>query len=99
MTSGPRAALSGDFATLQQLMDAVAVALGDREAYVDGDQRVTFGEWLTYNPPKKGGKPNVSFNKLGGKTVRETKCKAATGPHCKKKRIEGSPVCPHCGQP
>jgi TM2 domain-containing membrane protein YozV len=20
-------------------------------------------------------------------------------PHCKKKRIEGSPVCPHCGQP
>jgi acyl-CoA synthetase (AMP-forming)/AMP-acid ligase II len=27
-------------------MDAVAVALGDREAYVDGDQRVTFGEWL-----------------------------------------------------
>ena len=28
-------------------MDAVAVELGDREAYVDGDQRVTFGEWLT----------------------------------------------------
>src|SRR6201996_7955997 len=27
-------------------MDAVAVALGGREAYVDGDQRVTFGEWL-----------------------------------------------------
>lgn len=22
-----------------------------------------------------------------------------TCPHCKKKRIEGSPVCPHCGQP
>ena len=46
MTSGARAALSGEFATVQQLMDAVAVALGDREAYVDGDQRVTFGEWL-----------------------------------------------------
>jgi acyl-CoA synthetase (AMP-forming)/AMP-acid ligase II len=45
--SGPRAALSGDFATLPQLMDAVAVALADREAYVDGGQRVTFGEWLT----------------------------------------------------
>ena len=46
MTSGSRAALSGEFATVQQLMDAVAVAFGDREAYVDGDQRVTFGEWL-----------------------------------------------------
>jgi acyl-CoA synthetase (AMP-forming)/AMP-acid ligase II len=39
--------MSGDFTTLPQLMDAVAVALGDREAYVDGGQRVTFGEWLT----------------------------------------------------
>src|SRR6204780_5561169 len=37
--------MSGDFTTLPQLMDAVAVALGDREAYVDGGQRVTFGEW------------------------------------------------------
>ena len=46
MTSGSQAALSGEFATVQQLMDAVAVELGDREAYVDGDQRVTFGEWL-----------------------------------------------------
>ena len=46
MISGARAALSGEFSTVQQLMDAVAVALGDREAYVDGDQRVTFGEWL-----------------------------------------------------
>ncbi len=36
---------------------------------------VTFGEWLTYNPPKKGGHPNVHFNKLGGKTVRKTKGK------------------------
>ena len=31
---------------MQQLMDAVAAAFGDREAYVEGDQRVTFGEWL-----------------------------------------------------
>ncbi len=30
---------------------------------------VTFGEWLTYNPPKKGGHPNVSFNHLGGVSV------------------------------
>jgi hypothetical protein len=45
---------------------------------------VTFGEWLTYNPPKKGGKPDVSFNKLGGTAVRDSKCKGATGPHCKK---------------
>jgi acyl-CoA synthetase (AMP-forming)/AMP-acid ligase II len=46
VTSGSRSALSGDFATLPELMDAVALALGDREAYVDGDQRVTFAEWL-----------------------------------------------------
>ena len=30
---------------------------------------VTFGEWLTYNPPKKGGKPNENFAKSGGKIV------------------------------
>ena len=46
MTSEPRAALSGESATVQQLMDAVAAAWGDREAYVEGGQRVTFGEWL-----------------------------------------------------
>jgi len=46
LTNAPRAALSGDFTTLPQLMDAVAAALADREAYVDGDQRVTFGQWL-----------------------------------------------------
>jgi len=27
-------------------MDEVAATFGDREAYVEGDQRVTFGEWL-----------------------------------------------------
>jgi hypothetical protein len=31
---------------------------------------VTFGEWLSYNPPKIGGRPSVSFNKLGGTVVR-----------------------------
>ena len=46
MTSEAQAALNGESATVQQLMDAVAAALGDREAYVEGDQRVTFGEWL-----------------------------------------------------
>jgi acyl-CoA synthetase (AMP-forming)/AMP-acid ligase II len=47
VTSGSQAGLSGEFATVQQLMDAVAATLGDREAYVDAGQRVTFGEWLT----------------------------------------------------
>jgi hypothetical protein len=32
---------------------------------------VTFGEWLTYQKPKVGGKPNVAFNKLGGRTVKK----------------------------
>jgi Phosphodiester glycosidase len=34
---------------------------------------VTFGEWLTYQKPKRGGKPNVAFNKLGGRTVKKKK--------------------------
>jgi hypothetical protein len=34
---------------------------------------VTFGEWLTYQPPKKGGKPDVAFNKLGGRAVHKKK--------------------------
>jgi len=34
---------------------------------------VTFGEWLTYNPPKKGGKPDFAFNKQGGQVVRKKK--------------------------
>jgi acyl-CoA synthetase (AMP-forming)/AMP-acid ligase II len=42
----PEAALNGESVTVQQLMDAVTDAFGDREAYVEGDQRVTFGEWL-----------------------------------------------------
>ncbi len=34
---------------------------------------VTFGEWLTYSPPKAGGKPDVSFKKLGGQVVHKKK--------------------------
>ena len=34
---------------------------------------VTFGEWLTYNKPKTGGKPAVSFKKLGGQVVHKKK--------------------------
>jgi len=34
---------------------------------------VTFGEWLTYSPPKKGGTVNVHFNKLGGNVVHKQK--------------------------
>jgi hypothetical protein len=34
---------------------------------------VTFGEWLTYSKPKTGGKPNVSFKKLGGQVVHKKK--------------------------
>src|SRR5262249_41657111 len=40
---------------------------------------VTFGEWLTYSPPKKGGRPDVHFNQLGGKTVGKTKGKKHHG--------------------
>lgn len=40
---------------------------------------VTFGEWLTYSPPKKGGNPGVSFNKLGGKAVSKPACGAKKG--------------------
>jgi acyl-CoA synthetase (AMP-forming)/AMP-acid ligase II len=46
VTSVPRAVLSGESATVQELMDAVTGAFGDREAYVEGDRRVTFGQWL-----------------------------------------------------
>jgi hypothetical protein len=34
---------------------------------------VTFGEWLTYSPPKKGGKPNTDFAKSGGRIVHKKK--------------------------
>jgi hypothetical protein len=34
---------------------------------------VTFGEWLTYNPPTKGGMPAINFNKQGGSTYHKEK--------------------------
>ena len=34
---------------------------------------VTFGEWITYSKPKTGGKPDVSFKKLGGQVVHKKK--------------------------
>jgi len=34
---------------------------------------VTFGEWLTYQKPKQGGVPGVSFKKLGGQAVHKKK--------------------------
>jgi hypothetical protein len=34
---------------------------------------VTFGEWLSYNPPKKGGAPSARLNKLGGTIVHKQK--------------------------
>jgi acyl-CoA synthetase (AMP-forming)/AMP-acid ligase II len=39
-------ALTGEFATIRQLMDAAVTAFGDREAYVDGGQRITFAQWM-----------------------------------------------------
>jgi acyl-CoA synthetase (AMP-forming)/AMP-acid ligase II len=38
--------LRGDFNTLGDAMDAAREQFRDREAYVEGDRRVTFGEWL-----------------------------------------------------
>ena len=43
--SGP-AAVSGEFPVLPELMDAAAAQIGAREAYVDGERRVTFAEWM-----------------------------------------------------
>jgi hypothetical protein len=39
----------------------------------DMNALVTFGEWLSYNPPKKGGNPDVSFKRLGGQVVHKKK--------------------------
>lgn len=43
MTEPP---LRGRHATLADALDAAAEQLADHEAYVEGDRRVTFGEWL-----------------------------------------------------
>jgi acyl-CoA synthetase (AMP-forming)/AMP-acid ligase II len=42
----PVSALTGEFETIRQVMDAAVAAFGDREAYVEGDRRVTFAEWM-----------------------------------------------------
>ncbi len=42
----PGPALTGEFPTIRPLMDAAVVAFGDREAYVDGDLRVSFADWM-----------------------------------------------------
>ncbi len=71
---------------------------------------VTFGEWLIYTPPKKGGNPNVSFNKLGGTALSKSACgardhgtkgtkttakrSAAKGAHCKKVHHGLTPIIP-----
>lgn len=34
---------------------------------------VTFGEWLTYKAPKKGGNPGIAFNQQGGQAVKKKK--------------------------
>jgi acyl-CoA synthetase (AMP-forming)/AMP-acid ligase II len=39
-------ALAGEFATIQQVMDAAVVAFGGRDAYVDGDQRISYADWM-----------------------------------------------------
>jgi acyl-CoA synthetase (AMP-forming)/AMP-acid ligase II len=39
-------ALTGDYPVIQPLMDASVAVFGDRDAYVDGDQRITFAGWM-----------------------------------------------------
>ena len=43
--SGP-AAVPGEFAVLPDLMEAAVARIGACEAYVDGERRVTFAEWM-----------------------------------------------------
>jgi acyl-CoA synthetase (AMP-forming)/AMP-acid ligase II len=42
----PVPALVGEFPTIGPLMDAAVAAFGSREAYVEGDRRVSFAEWM-----------------------------------------------------
>jgi acyl-CoA synthetase (AMP-forming)/AMP-acid ligase II len=39
--------LAGDFASTRELLDAAAVAYGDREAYVEPGSRISFAEWVS----------------------------------------------------
>ncbi len=41
-----RTAVHGSFETLPELMDEAAEQLGDREAWVDGDERLSFAGWV-----------------------------------------------------
>ncbi len=54
---------------------------------------VTFGEWLTYNPPKTGGKPDVQFNNLGGTAVSECR-QGAHAAKCKHQYHGIAPINP-----
>lgn len=54
---------------------------------------VTFGEWLSYNPPKQGGKLNTNLNKLGG-TVLLSCHKDKNQPRCKKHYQGIKPIIP-----
>lgn len=38
--------LVGRYETVAEAMDAAASAFGEREAYVDGERRITFAEWI-----------------------------------------------------
>ena len=42
----PGPGLAGEFATIQQVMEAAVAAFGDRDAYVEGDQRISYAEWM-----------------------------------------------------
>src|ERR1700722_16994547 len=42
----PVSALTGEFTTIRQVLEAAVAAFGDREAYVDGDQRITLARWM-----------------------------------------------------
>ena len=37
--------MNGDYASLPELFDAIVEQAGEAEAFVDGDRRITFGEW------------------------------------------------------
>lgn len=45
MSDRPVPPLEGDFGSLGEALDAAAAQYGDRDAYVDGDRRLTFGAW------------------------------------------------------
>jgi len=63
---------------------------------------VTFGEWLTYQPPKVGGKPSFSLNRPGvaaGRSDRDIRARghqapapAASGPPAPLQSLAGKPL-------